>query len=91
MSGIVAPHEAGKGLLADRTGEHPFVEGGGPDRVELVLGMGGERRAGGEGGHNRQGIQDFHSRARKMDFRALVAAGAEAVQRPGRVPSARTR
>lgn len=41
MGGIVAPHEVSIGLLADRTGKHPAVEGGCLGLVDPVLGMPG--------------------------------------------------
>ena len=38
MAGVIATHEAGIGLLTERTGEHPVIEGGGLGFVDALPG-----------------------------------------------------
>ena len=60
MAGVIAPHEAGIGLLAERAGEHPVVERGGLGLVDRFLGVTGI--GAGDAGDDGDEPEGFHGR-----------------------------
>jgi hypothetical protein len=83
MAGVITTHEAGISLLAERTGKHPGIEGGGFGFVDGFLGVTGMRSD--DGGNRGDDAGVFRGRpGLNMRHLTLVAVGGRHVQRAGR-------
>src|SRR6186713_1416801 len=80
MAAVIATHEAGIGLLAERAGEHLAIEGGGLGFVDGFLGLTRMRSDDGRNRDDDAGV--FHGRlGLNVRHLTLVAVGAGNVQR----------
>ena len=73
MTRIIAAHEAGGGLLADRAAEYFCVEGPGFCVANAVVGMGGERQD--KRCDQGQGGNEFHGNPLECSWHAIAATG----------------